>query len=97
MRIVEETVDISAPLEFPLDFIADPKRKSTGFYFYDGEFERSNYDDRVVAHWENIDDYDRTNIIRRAEDLGCKELYIGTSKCGNYFFAVAFFVELEVK
>lgn len=93
MKIVEEIVDMNCTLvEFPLDFIADNARKAKGFYWHDGEFEISNYNHKVVAEWEDIEDYDRTNIVRRAEDLNCKELYIGKDKSGGHFFAVAFFV-----
>lgn len=96
MKIEEGVFEINGPpLEFPVDLIAPKFGTSVGFYWYDGEFERSNYNDKVIAEWTDIEDYDKINIVRAAEDLNCECLCIGKNKSGSHFFAIAFSIRLK--
>ena len=97
MKIEHGVFDINrAPLEFPFDIINQKYGTPIGFYWYDGEFERSNYDDKVIAEWINIEDYNEVNIIRAAEDLNCNHVCIGKNTLCSHFFAVAFSVNKKV-
>lgn len=90
LRIQNAVFDDNERLEFPLDLIAPSYGKSFGVYWRDGEFERSNYDHKVVAEWNDVYDYDGPTIVRAAEDLYCTDLVIGKNTEGTKFFAVGF-------
>ena len=96
MKIEEDIFDINGPpLEFPFDIMNTNYGTPMGFYWYDGEFERSNYDDKIIAEWIDIEDYDKIRIVRAAEDLNCTQLCIGKDKSGSHFFAVCFLVKMK--
>lgn len=89
-KIQEAVFDDNERLEFPLDLINPKFGKAIGFHWYDGEFERSNYDDKIVASWNDIEDYDKDNILHEAENMCCKEIIIGKNVDGTKFFVVGF-------
>ncbi len=96
MKIEEGIFDINnVPIEFPLDIVTSKSGTPIGYYWYDGEFERSNYNDKIIAEWIDIEDYNKVNIVRAAEDLNCTQICIGKNKSGSHFFAVAFLINIK--
>lgn len=83
------------PIEFYIDITNKKDGSSAGFYWYNGDFEQSNYNNKVIAEWIDIEDYKKSTIVKVAKKLKCNHLCIGKNQSGSHFFAVGFLVKVK--
>lgn len=84
-------IEDGAELEFPYDFIKPSLiKKILGFHWYDGEFERCNYENYLKCYWQDLEDFNKTLITRAAEDIGAYELILIMNQSSTKFAAGCF-------